>query len=321
MQNISESEMKINNKEIEPGTHKKIKIRVGYLPSGTEINIYAHVFLGTEEGPNMLLLAGVHGDEINGVETVRRLIESGFFKDLKKGSAIVVPLLNVFGFINFSRDVPDGKDVNRSFPGNNRGSLAARVARKLTKSILPMVDFGVDLHTGGDSRHNHPQARFTRNDEKSEELAKLFNAPYTIEKAKIPGTLRKAAGDLGIPVIVFEGGESKRLDGFAIEVATKGIKNLMDHYNMFGNSKKNKIEESVHIKRTSWIRASEAGLFIWSRHAGMFVEKGEILGVIKNVHGERSINVIARADGYIIGHNNAPVVNSGDALFHVGFTE
>lgn len=310
--------MRINNTEIAPGKQKKVKLRVGYLPSGTEINIFAHVYRGIEEGPVMLLLAGVHGDEINGVESIRRLIELGYFEQIKKGSVIVVPLLNVFGFINFSRDVPDGKDVNRSFPGNNTGSLASRVARKLTKSILPLVDFGIDLHTGGDSRHNHPQIRFTRTDEKARELAEVFNAPFTIAKARIPKTLRKVASEMGKPVIVYEGGESKRLDGLAIDTAIRGIQRLMDHFDMFDKKSSTPGQESVTIDKTRWIRAAEAGLFIWSKRAGMMIKKGETLGVIKDVQGERTSKVLAKMDGYIIGHNNAPVVNSGDALFNIG---
>lgn len=314
--------MKINSAEIPKGTNKKVRIRVGDLPSGTEINIYAHVYRSETDGPVMLLLAGVHGDEINGVETIRRMIETRMFEKLKRGTLIVVPLLNVFGFINFSRDVPDGKDVNRSFPGNNRGSLASRVARKLTKSILPLVDFGIDLHTGGDSRHNHPQIRYTKTNEKAAELASIFNAPFTIAKARIPKSLRKVAGDMDIPMLVFEGGESKRLDGYAIDVATRGIKNVMMYHDMIESElQTSSTTNTVLMRRTSWIRAAEAGIFIWYRSSGTAVKKGDVLGVIKDVQGSRSLDVLARKDGYIIGHNNAPVVNSGDALFHIGYSE
>lgn len=310
--------MKINNTEIAAGENKKVKIRVGYLPSGTEINLFAHVYRAKEEGPTGLILAGIHGDEINGVETLRRMIDSKLFESLKKGTVIVVPLLNVFGFINFSREVPDGKDVNRSFPGNNRGSLASRVARKLTKSILPLVDFGIDLHTGSDSRHNHPQVRYTTIDAKSKELAIEFNAPYTIAKARIPKTLRKVATQMGKPMLVFEGGESKRLDAFSIERASIGIKNVLCYFDILDQNHEAERIESIEIKRTTWVRAAEAGIFIWSKCSGFPVEKGEHLGVIEDVQGKRSINVIAPKSGHIIGHNNAPVVNSGDALFHIG---
>jgi len=314
--------VKINNTEILVGDYKKVKLRVGYLPSGTEINIYAHVYRAEKEGKTGLILAGVHGDEINGVETLRRTIDSDMFLGLTSGSVIVVPLLNVFGFINFSRDVPDGKDVNRSFPGNNRGSLASRVARKLTKTILPLVDFGIDLHTGGESRYNFPQVRFTKTDPRAEEMAKAFNAPVTIPRARIARSLRKVAGDMNIPVIVYEGGESKRLDGFSIDTGIRGIRNVLVHFGMMdATSGTSETGQSIRIERTTWIRAAEAGMFIWSVNSGHLVKKGDRLGVIKDVQGSRTIQVVARKEGFIIGHNNAPVVNSGDALFHLGLLD
>jgi len=311
--------MKINNTEILPGENAKVKIRVGYLPSGTEINIFAHVFRSKNEGKTALVMAGVHGDEINGVEILRRFLEEGIFENLKSGNVIVVPLLNVFGFINFSRDVPDGKDVNRSFPGNSKGSLASRVARKLTKSILPLVDFGIDLHTGGDSRYNYPQIRYTKEDAAGKELAVAFNAPLTITRPRILHSLRKVAGEMKIPVIVFEGGESKRLDGYSIEQGTQGIKNVLMHFGLLEAVPLVEKKDSLLVNRTSWIRADDAGLFIWAKSSGCHIKKGEILGVIKDVHGSKTINVLAKSDGVIVGHNNAPVVNSGDALFHVGY--
>ena len=312
--------MKINNTEIEKGKYTRVKLKIGYLPSGTEINIYAHVYSAEEDGKTALIMAGVHGDEINGVETLRRMLESRTFEPIQKGTIILVPLLNVFGFINFSRDVPDGKDVNRSFPGNLRGSLASRVARKLTKSILPLVDFVIDFHTGADARYNFPQIRYTKSDPMALELATLFQAPLTIARPRIPKSLRKVAGDMGIPVIVFEGGESRRLDAFSIDAGMIGIRRILHHYDMLpGQAPGPPDTPSLHIGRTSWIRAAEAGIFIWFKCSGMEVRKGEQLGVIKDVHSQRSIAVLARNDGFIIGHNNAPVVNSGDALFHIGF--
>ena len=312
--------MKINQTEIEKGTQAKVRLKIGYLPSGTDISIYAHVFRGMEDGKTGLVLAGVHGDEINGVETLRQLLEAGFFKNITKGTVIVVPLLNVFGFINFSRDVPDGKDVNRSFPGNQKGSLASRVARKLTKSILPLVDFAIDFHTGGDSRYNYPQIRFTGTDPAARELADVFRAPLTIPRPRIARSLRKVAGDMGIPVVVFEGGESRRLDALSIEEGKNGIRRVFEHFDMLPASDSESFHrESLLIEKSSWIRADEAGLFIWSKCAGNFVRKGEHLGVIQDIYGERSITVTARQNGFIIGHNNAPVVNSGDALFHIGY--
>lgn len=313
--------MEINGHEIKPGENKKIKIRVGKLPSGTHINIYAHVFRAKTEGKKVLILGGVHGDEINGVEIIRRSIEQEYYKNLKSGTVIVIPLLNVYGFINFSRDVPDGKDVNRSFPGINTGSLASRVARILTKFILPHIDFGLDFHTGGDARYNYPQIRYSKINNESKKLAQVFNAPFIIEKPFIKKSLRKIAHDMNIPIIVYEGGESTRLDRFAIEKGIQGIINVLTYYNIIEKENVIESENAIKINKTSWIRARDSGIFRYYKKSGSNVEQKEILGAVKDVLGESSKNIISNRKAYIIGHNNAPVVNMGDALFNLGWYE
>jgi len=313
--------MEINGHEILLGEHKKIKIRVGKLPSGTHINIFAHVYRAKKKGKTLLILGGIHGDEINGIEIVRSSIEKEYYEDLKSGTVIIIPLLNVYGFINFSREVPDGKDVNRSFPGVNTGSLASRVARKLTKFILPHVDYGIDFHTGGDSRYNYPQIRYSRGYDESKKLAEIFNAPFTIEKSLIKRSLRKVANDMGIPIIVYEGGESKRLDKFAIKQGLKGIKNVLQHFDMIEVDEAIPKEKSIEINKTTWIRARESGIFKHLVASGEKVEEKELIGVIKDVLGEQTKSIISTKNAYILGHNNAPIVNMGDALFNLGWKD
>lgn len=315
----SSKEFVIEKQTILPGENKLIKINVGRLPSDTKIDIIAHVLRGKEEGPTFLILGGIHGDEINGVEIIRRTLFEGYFEKIKKGTLIVIPLLNVYGFINFSRDVPDGKDVNRSFPGSTGGSLASRVARTLTKKILPYVDYALDFHTGGASRYNYPQIRFTKNFPESKQLADIFKAPFNIQNSTIPNSFRKVAKDAGIPVIVFEGGESIRLDGFSISIAQQGILRVLSHFGIIETTLHEPDYKTITIDKTSWIRASFAGLFIWSQSSGKYVEKGEPLGMIYDPFGTKSVQVLSKNDGYIIGHNNASVVNQGDALFHIGY--
>ena len=191
-----EKSLVIDGQVIMPGESRVVDIPVGNLPSGTNININVNVHRSMFKGPVVLILAGVHGDEINGIEIVRRSIAENVYDNLIKGTVIVIPLLNVFGFINFSRDVPDGKDVNRSFPGTKSGSLASRVAYTLTKKILPLVDFGIDFHTGGGSRYNFPQVRYGKTNKKARELAEAFSAPFIIEKPYIIKSLRKIAKDM-----------------------------------------------------------------------------------------------------------------------------
>ncbi len=307
----------INGVDIEPGKSESVSLYVGKLPSGAKISVKTYIYSGLKDGPNVLLLAGMHGDEINGIEILRRSMAEGLYDNLQAGNVIVIPILNIYGFLNFSRDVPDGKDVNRSFPGTMSGSLASRVARMLTKRVLPTIDFGIDFHTGGDNRFNYPQIRFSKKDDVGRELAELFSAPYLLEKAMISKSLRKVARDMKVPIIVYEGGEALRLDGFVIESALRGLRNVLISKGMLDGTPAR--GHSFVFKRSSWIRAREAGIFIWSKKSGNRVSKGEILGSIFDPSGQQRTPIAASRDGYILGHNNTPVVHQGDALFHIGY--
>ncbi|MCB0619310.1 MAG: succinylglutamate desuccinylase/aspartoacylase family protein [Saprospiraceae bacterium] len=307
----------IQNTTFDPGEQGIAHLTVGRLPSDTRIQINIHVYRSTEPGPTLLVMAGVHGDEINGVEIVRRTIAHGYFEQLQRGSVIAIPLLNVYGFINFSREVPDGKDVNRSFPGNLKGSLASRVARTLTKKVLPLIDFGVDFHTGGRNHYNFPQVRYTKNDPKAGELAAQFAAPFTLGKSPLAKSLRKVARDAGKPILVYEGGENQRFDGFSIEKGLAGLRRVLAAQDMI--AEKVEPEDTLYFTQTTWIRAARAGLFRWSKRSGHAIRRGEPLGVINDPYGMDEIPVVAPRDGYIVGHNNAPVVSTGDALFHVAY--
>jgi len=305
--------------EVLPGDKTVIGLNVGSLPSDTKIYINVFVFRGEEPGPIVMFLGGVHGDEINGIEIVRRSIESGVFKQVTKGTIIAIPLLNVFGFINFSRDVRDGKDVNRSFPGNSLGSLASRVANALTNEILPTIDFGIDFHTGGAGKFNFPQVRYTKGSKESFELAKVFGAPYILEKPVINKSLRKVAGRMNIPMIVYEAGESQRLDGAGINIGFDGVLSILRAHKMIDPGKAVVFKKQILIRKSAWIRASASGIFTWTKKSGDFVESGEPLGTIKDLFVSSEVIIASEKPGYIVGHTNTPVVSHGDALFHIGY--
>lgn len=308
----------LGNNEILPGTSSKTSYSVGNLPSGTRVAIQMETFRSEQPGPHVLIIGGVHGDEVNGVEIVRRLLEKNLFNNLLMGTVIAVPLLNVHGFINYSRDVPDGKDVNRSFPGTLAGSLASRVARILTKNVLPQIDIIIDNHTGGQYRYNYPQIRITRGDAASMELARAFGAPFIVEKTALRGSLRKVAKLAQKICLIYEAGEALRLDGFSISRGLSGIERSLHYLGMIPEAP---VEDrpSVEIQHASWVRASHAGLFIWTKSSGSRVKKGEPLGSIGDPYGTRRVVVLSPREGYLIGHTNAPVVGQGDALFHIGF--
>ena len=310
--------MVLEKQQFELGQSGVVDFNVSRLPSGTRINIQAHVHRSEIEGPSVLILAGVHGDEINGVQIVRRLLSSNKLKNLLNGSVVLVPLLNVYGFINFNRDVTDGKDLNRSFPGSSSGSLASRVASVLTKKVLPHVDYAIDLHTGGASRYNYPQLRFSTNDIEAAALAESFASHFLIKKSSIPKSFRRTANEMGIPTLVYEAGEAQRLCGLSIETGYNGVLRTLHSLGMISDSPNNP-HTPVKIHKTSWVRATEAGLFTWSRSSGVKISRGEKLGEIHSPQGDRVKKIISKYSGYIIGHNNASVVHYGDALFHIGY--
>ncbi|MCB9309030.1 MAG: succinylglutamate desuccinylase/aspartoacylase family protein [Lewinellaceae bacterium] len=313
-----EENLHINGEGVKKNVLNTLKINVGKIPSDNRIHVFAHVMDTDCPGPRMLVIGGIHGNEINGVEIVRRLIENKIYDKLHRGSLIIIPLLNVYGFINFSRDVFDGKDVNRSFPGHLNGSLASRVARVLTKYFLPVVDVAMDFHTGGNARFNYPQIRFNKNDPRARDMALASNVPFIIEQPLLAHSFRKSSYDMKVPAVVYEGGESIRLNGHAIQTGYDSILHVLQAMDMIDAPIAPKKENQILIKKTTWIRASDAGMFIWLKQSGDEVSVGEILGQIKDPFGLKSVNVISKFKGYIIGHNNASVVYLGDALFHIG---
>lgn len=309
--------MIINDIPIYPGDQKLVRLNISRLPSGTEIDIPIHVFRAEEPGPVLLLMAGMHGDEVNGVELIRRMIRREMLYPLK-GTVLAIPVLNIYGFLNFSREVPDGKDVNRSFPGNPKGSLASRVAARFTKEVLPLVDYGIDFHTGGRSKCNYPQVRCRLEDGESEALAKAFGAPFILNSNYRPGSLRKEAANQGKTIIVYETGESLRFDEPGINMAMEGTHRVMQHLGMLENAVPVS-HPPIICQSTTWIRARRAGLFRSFVKNGQSISRGQQVGAVSDPYGYATHPITSHVSGYVIGLNNMPVVNQGDAILHVGY--
>ncbi len=315
--NFKNKEVIIRGERIGLGESKLIKIPVDRLPTGTLIEIPIYVFNGEELGPTVLLQGGLHGDEINSIEVVRRMLIDKSYK-IHRGCVIVVPLLNIFGFLDFSREM-HGKDVNRSFPGTRKGSLASRLAYYLMKEIIKNVDFAIDYHTGGAQRSNYAQIRYTPQDERGKLLADLFNSPFKFGSKLIPKSFRNECFKNNIPVIVYEGGESLRIDEYAIQQGIYGTLRVLKHFKMLDSDisiPENK--KSIEIIKRSWLRAKAAGIFNAKIKNGAAVKKGDIIGFIMDTYGETKFPIKAPKDGYIITKNNFPVVNLGDPLFNIG---
>jgi predicted deacylase len=306
----------ISNEEIRPGEFKEISIRIARLPSHTQIETPVFVYRALEDGPTLALMAGMHGDEINGTEIVRRVLDIGYHH-VKRGMVLCMPIINVYGFLNYSREVPDGKDINRSFPGSKSGSLASRVAYHVTHDVIPFIDYGIDFHTGGAMRTNYPQVRCVMQDTRNVELAAAFHAPFTLDAPFRPHSLRQTAARQGKNIIVYEGGESVRFDQHAIEEGINGTLRLMNYLKMIDWAPAPK-EENRIVWSSSWVRAKTAGLFQAQIQCGERVNKGQVVGVITDPFAEFKETVKSPALGYVVGLNNNPVVNAGDALLHLG---
>lgn len=314
---INDKSLALNGLHIKPGERVLTRLVISKLPSGAVIDVPVHVIRAQEPGPVLLLMAGMHGDEVNGIETIRRLVRRDLLQPLR-GTVIAIPILNIYGFLNFSREVPDGKDVNRSFPGHPRGSVASRVAHRFMREIMPLVDVGIDFHTGGAARANHPQLRCLLGEAAATDaLATAFAAPFTLHARLRPGSLRATAHALGKPIIVYETGESLRLDEAGIEEAMAGTLRVL-HYLGMGAEGPVPAHPTIVCHRHRWLRARYAGLFRAHVGLGDFVEKGQIYGSVADPYGEQAVRLESPSSGYVIGLNYMPVVNQGDALLHLG---
>ena len=245
---------------VSPGKRRTIDVPVTDLSTHTPINMPVEVIHGRRPGPVLFVCGAIHGDEINGVEIVRRLMRLSGIKGLR-GTLIAVPIVNVFGFLNNSRYLPDRRDLNRSFPGRTSGSLAGRLADLFMREIVSKSTHGIDLHTAAIHRDNYPQIRADLDNPEVERLARAFGAPLTINADLRPGSLRGAAADIGVPVMVYEGGEALRFDELPIRSGVNGVVRCMRELGMLRDSKPRKIgRETALIRSSIWVRAPQSGV-------------------------------------------------------------
>ena len=310
--------LKILKETILAGESKTINMEIAKLHTMNKLKIPIIVERSKIDGPTVLFSAGLHGDEINGTEIVRQLIVQKINKP-KRGTIICIPIINVFGFLNQTREFPDGRDLNRVFPGSKTGSLASRFAYYILKEIMPHVDYVVDFHAGGASRFNAPQIRIVPENTELKELSAVFNAPFTLYSKNISGSFRNSCDKLGIKMLLFEGGKSLDLNKEITEVALEGTKRFLAHLEMLNSRKKETISANttIYIEKSSWIRAKYSGMFHGLTTIGSLVKKGELLATISDPYGKVEHQVKAPHQGYIINVNDAPIIYQGDAIYHI----
>jgi len=311
--------IEIGGVEVAAGTREDIEIHVERLASGPWISIPAIVLHGRREGPSVSVSAAVHGDEINGVEVVRRLIGTVRPEELA-GTLILVPVVNQLGFMAAMRYLPDRRDLNRSFPGSLRGSLAGRLAHLFMDEIISRCDLGIDLHSGSDGRANLPQIRADLDDAVTREAAQAFAAPLSIHSRTRDGSLREAATQHGMTMLLFEGGEDNRFDDYAIDVAEAGVLRVLAWMGMIDNAPGSSVP-TVTSRSGRWVRAPRGGLVRREVELGDRVERRQVLAHISDIWGRSNLAVRAPVEGIVIGLAHHPRVNQGDALFHVAEPE
>lgn len=318
--NITTKVFKIGGTPIKKGERKRVFLEVASLFDYTKISIPVEVIRGKKEGPTLFISAAIHGDEINGVEIIKRLLKRKSLSKLK-GTLILIPIVNVFGFNSRSRYLPDRRDLNRLFPGSEKGSLGARIAKIFMKEIVNKCTHGIDLHTGAIHRTNLPQIRACLDDEETHELANSFGVPVVIDSALRDGSLREAARKKNVKILLFEAGEALRFNENAIKSGVTGCLSIMRKIGMLPKLKEAKASQMPKkvftANKTKWLRAGHSGTFELHKHLGEQVAKGDKIATISDPFGEDAHTVYAEEAGIIIGASTIPLVNQGDAIAHV----
>ena len=307
----------IGGNSIAAGETASFDLPVAVLPTHTPLHLPICVVNGPRPGPRIWLSAAVHGDELNGIKIISRVLEQLRETPLLRGAVVAVPIVNVFGFIGQSRYLPDRRDLNRSFPGSKKGSLAGRLAHLFMEEVVAGCSHGIDLHTAARDRSNFPQVRTTLDNPANRKLAESFGAPALVDASLRQGSLRAAASRLGIPVIVFEGGEALRFEEPVIRVGVAGILRVLGDLGMI-RKPRGRRSTTLLVDKSSWVRARVGGLFRLDVEEGGWVKAGERIGSVSDPLGENDQGIRAPFDGLVLGTTRNPVVHAGDALVHVG---
>lgn len=308
----------IAGRSIPPGRRATVALPMTNMPDHTPVALSLHVVHGARPGPVMFLSAAIHGDEVIGVEIVRRLLRHPALNSLS-GTLLAVPIVNAFGFLSHSRYLPDRRDLNRSFPGSASGSLASRLAFTFRTEVLARATHGIDLHSAAIHRSNLPQIRVSPNQPEALRLAQAFAAPVTLTSKMREGSLRATARQADVTVLLFEGGEGLRVDEAAVKIAIAGILRVMAGIAMLPASAAPRARgATIHCQHSDWLRAPGAGLMTPHAEVGDRVAAGRLLATISDPFGETEVELLAPKPGILLGRAHLPVVNEGDALFHLG---
>ncbi len=311
----------IHDRRIAPGTAEILTIPVSQQVTGLDASLALKVLHGAKPGPCVFVSAAIHGDEIVGTAIIQRLLDHLMPEEMA-GTLILAPAVNIYGFASHSRYLPDRRDLNRSFPGYEHGSLAAQLAHTFLEHVIDQCTLGIDLHTAAVHRYNLPQIRIASDSPYLTELAMAFAPPIIIESPLRPGSMRALAADREVPMLLLEAGEALRFDRHAISVGVHGVLRVLAHIGMIErHGGADQVEVPVRANRSSWVRAPRGGVSRRVRKSGDIVKQGGLLAVVGGLFGEDGMEMVSPVDGVVIGHATLPVVNQGDAMFHIAEVE
>ena len=312
--------MVLGGVSIPRGTRTTVRLPIAPLYTLSEMSMPVHVVRGRRDGPRLFVSAAIHGDEILGVEIIRRLLGLKLLERLR-GTLIAVPVVNVYGYTARSRYLPDRRDLNRSFPGSPTGSMASRLAHLFMEEVVANSTHGIDLHTGAIDRTNLPHVRVSLDRPDAVELARRFRVPLILHANLRDGSLRQEVLERDVPVLLYEAGEALRMDERAIRIGLRGIVSVMRGLEMLPKTAPARVTEPLIAKSSGWTRAEDSGTLHLKRDIGDFVQKGEHVGTLTAPLGESSTPVISKDTGLMVGKTQLPLVYEGEALFHVARLE
>ena len=317
MQSSAPEPFRIHDRAIAPGSSEILTIPVSQQVTGLDASLALKVLHGAKPGPAVFVSAAIHGDEIVGTAIIQRLLDHLMPEDIA-GTLILAPAVNIYGFASHSRYLPDRRDLNRSFPGYEHGSLAAQLAHCFLVNVIDRCSLGIDLHTAAIHRYNLPQIRIASGSPHLTELAMAFAPPIIIESPLRPGSMRALAAEREVPMLLLEAGEALRFDRYAINVGVQGVLRVLDHIGMIEiGPVLEDVDVPIRANRSSWVRAPRGGVTRRVRKSGDIVKKGGLLAMVGGLFGEDGMEIVSPVDGVIIGHATLPVVNQGDAMFHI----
>lgn len=307
----------IGGQEIAVGSRSVIDLPVTDLYTHAKLTMPVSVIRGRRAGPTLFVSAAVHGDELNGVEIIRRVLKLRGLQRLR-GTLIAVPIVNVHGFLRHSRYLPDRRDLNRSFPGSASGSVASRLAHVFVKEILGQADYGIDLHTGAIHRANLPQIRADLSNDETRALAEAFGCPLLIDASLREGSLREYANERGVPLLLYEAGEALRFDEFSIRAGVRGVSNVMRELGMLPKRRRRSVPpKPVVALDSNWERSPESGILRSLVELGEYVARDQVLAYVADPFGETEVEIKSEHAGIVIGRSYLPLAHAGDALYHV----